>query len=432
MKATCSINIGKGKTNFRHNSDKFYRENLENTSLNSERKIYVLEDYSDGRYSLSNETKTEILERHRFDDDSSIQDYLDEYNKDKRKERQIDLEKLANKKVQGGHNFFEPQEIILQIGNQKSFEEVFSLMPNNTEKLYIEREESIQILTKVVENFKEQTKGKCEIIQAVIHDDESSPHLHLVFLPLVKQETKTKGLPFSTNLNAMIQQVLPQETLEQIKNQQAQEQQIASLNYDPLSKTPKKASRKTKAQLDRDYMTASFTAFREQIEASVAQEAKQYQIEIENPHNKEVEHLETSDWREAQKIKADAEKLKEYSCQIACTEEKVNLVDRLAKALNALDTNDLEKKLKDKVNSTARERDTLKQENEKLKTNINKEFENIALNLQWVGEMIAQNCDREFLDYLNDNMTSDFVKEQLNEGYEKEAQSQEQGNYFVR
>lgn len=432
MKATCSINIGKGKTNFRHNSDKFYRENLENTSLNSERKIYVLEDYSDGRYSLSNETKEDILERHRFDDGSSIQDYLDEYNKDKRKERQIDLEKLANKKVQGGHNFFEPQEIILQIGNQKSFEEVFSLMPNNTEKLYIEREESIQILKKVVENFKELTKGKCEIIQAVIHDDEASPHLHLVFLPLVKQETKTKGLPFSTNLNAMIQEVLPQETLEQIKNQQAQEQQIASLDYDPLSRTPKKASRKTKAQLDRDYMTASFTAFREQIEASVAQEAKQYQIEIENPHNKEVEHLETSDWREAQKIKADAEKLKEYSCQIACTEEKVNLVDRLAKALNALDTKDLEKKLKDKVNSTARERDTLKQENEKLKANISKEFEEIALNLQWVGETLAQNGDRELLNYLNDTMTSDFVKEQLNEGYEKEAQTQEQGNYFVR
>lgn len=320
MKTTCSVHFSTDgqKPNYRHNCDKDYRSNLAHTE--NDRKITILEDHTNENFQLDLETKVQLLKEHRFADGSSIQDYLDEYNKGKKPSRQKSIEDLASQKKQGGKEFFSPQEIILQIGN-KNDQEVFNLGYDPIKEF--DRSECCEILEKEFKKLKEDNKDKWIILQASIHDDESTPHLHLVYLPIgLDFEERKKGLPISTSKKVFYHNCLSEEQREEVKTQIQNEQTLASLDYDPLTQKPKKPSKKTKNQIKRDTDILEFTTFRESIVEDITKLALPYGYKIENPNRKGQEHLNTNDFREAEKIKNDSRYVEAARLKLASMDKK--------------------------------------------------------------------------------------------------------------
>lgn len=399
MKTTCSVHFSTDgqKPNYRHNCDKDYRSNLAHTE--NDRKITILEDHTNKNFQLDLETKVQLLKEHRFADGSSIQDYLDEYNKGKKPSRQKSIEDLASQKKQGGKEFFSPQEIILQIGN-KNDQEVFNLGYDPIKEF--DRQECCEILEKEFKKLKEDNSDKWIILQASIHDDESTPHLHLVYLPIgLDFEERKKGLPISTSKKVFYHNCLSEEQREEVKTQIQNEQTIASLDYDPLTKKHKKPSKKTKNQIKRDTDILEFTTFRESIVKDIADMARPYGYQIENPNRKNQEHLNTNDFREAEKIKNDSRYVEEARLKLASMDKTQQESKDLLELFDVKQTESLKEVIVKKWNGLVK---MYNEAREQVKTLLKHNEE-----LEQVKNQQQQTINK--LDNLNQNLNKQYQEE---------------------
>lgn len=329
---TVSVHFGSdsSSTNLRHNCDKNYRKNLEHTDDN--RPIEILENKTNEFFELDVPTKIKILENFEYPDGSTIQDHLDEYNKGKKPSRQKAIEDLARDNTPGGNKFFETRELILQVGSQEQLNPTFD--SKNGETISLEREHCVDILKNEYKRIKKELDGKAIIIQAAIHDDEGTPHLHLVFLPVNLDNEKKRGLPISTSHRYFVRKMLPQETRQAIAEQLKEEQRVASLNYNPATLKAKKPTKKTKPQIKKEKEKLEFTAWRNLIVSDMTEEAKVYGYQVEQPNRTGAEHINTNDYREAQKMKADAEETRNLRSKVASMIEKGNELDQIKKVFD--------------------------------------------------------------------------------------------------
>lgn len=156
MKAL-SISVVKSttKTNINHNNRTLTKNEMRsNTHIDTER--------SDSNIYLVQEDIKKIY-------DEEFSEALKNYNnKQKRNDRKIDnyYEHISNSKKTAVQ-----QEMIFQIGTAEDFE---------NENL---REIAVGILKETFDTFKDQNP-QLKIFNAVIHNDEATPHLHVNFVPV--------------------------------------------------------------------------------------------------------------------------------------------------------------------------------------------------------------------------------------------------------
>ncbi len=153
---SASANKSTKRTNIEHNNrDMNEKDKAKNTHID-----YAKSD--ENKYFV----KKDIRELYR----EEFNGPLEKYNaKQKRKDRKIDD---YYKHIQRGKKTAPQQEMIIQVGNRDDFED----NEENKEKVNY-------VLEKWFEGFQERNP-QLKVYNAVIHNDEASPHLHLNFVPV--------------------------------------------------------------------------------------------------------------------------------------------------------------------------------------------------------------------------------------------------------
>lgn len=257
IKYTCSIHNG---TTFsqKHDCDKNFRNKESHVDENRTIDILHFENIRDFY--------------NRFFEDS-----LNEYNnKQSRKDRVIENyynHILDNKKINIGY------QIIVQIGN-------YDIKPDD--------ELSNKILKDYYESWKERNPN-LECVSAVIHNDETTPHLHLTYVP-ISYENK-RGLRVQVGLEkALSAQGFTSEKYHdtaQIKWQRAEQEYLISLcnSYNIEIENPKKKNQ-TYLQKE-DYIVSKIIEKEEQILSLEQEYTDKMQIIEEKTKNRlqEVQEL---------------------------------------------------------------------------------------------------------------------------------------------
>lgn len=156
MEMSAGINKSTTRTNIKHNNREMNeKDKAKNTHID-----YTKSD--ENKYLIQKDIRE--LYREEFGGP------LEKYNaKQKRKDRKIDD---YYKHIKNGKKTAPQQEMIIQVGNRDDFEDD----EENKEK-------ANYILEKWLEGFQERNP-QLKIYNAVIHNDEASPHLHLNFVPV--------------------------------------------------------------------------------------------------------------------------------------------------------------------------------------------------------------------------------------------------------
>lgn len=158
MKAL-SVSVVKSttKTNLKHNN----REMTKNEMRTNQ---HIDQEKSDSNVYLVKENIEDLYER-------EFAEALENYNnKQKRNDRKIEnyYDHISNSKKTAAQ-----QEMIFQIGTAEDFENGF------------DRDIAVEILEKCFYDFKERNP-QLKIFNAVIHNDEATPHLHINFVPVAE------------------------------------------------------------------------------------------------------------------------------------------------------------------------------------------------------------------------------------------------------
>lgn len=176
-----SISVKKAtkKTNINHNNRTLTKSEMRNNQhidlSRGHRNVYLV-----------NEDIEKIYEQ-------EFSQALEDYNsKQKRNDRKIDnyFEHISNSKKTSVQ-----QEMIFQIGEQDQFE--------NDE----DRDVAVSVLKDYFDIFK-HTNPQLKIYNAVIHDDEASPHLHINFVPVA--DGYKRGLEKQVSFDRAIKQQEPE------------------------------------------------------------------------------------------------------------------------------------------------------------------------------------------------------------------------------
>ncbi len=179
MKAL-SVSVVKSttKTNIDHNNRQMTRNELRTNQ-------HINLDRSSSNVYLVKEDIKELYER-------EFGQALENYNnKQKRNDRKIEnyYDHISDSKKTTTQ-----QEMIFQIGTAEDFENGF------------DRDIAVEILEKSFEDFKERNP-QLKIYNAVIHNDEATPHLHINFVPVA--EDYRRGLEKQVAFDRAIQQQNP-------------------------------------------------------------------------------------------------------------------------------------------------------------------------------------------------------------------------------
>lgn len=179
MKAL-SVSVVKSttKTNLDHNNRQMTKNELRTNQ-------HINLDKSSSNVYLVKEDIKELYER-------EFGQSLDNYNiKQKRNDRKIEnyYDHIFDSKKTATQ-----QEMIFQVGSAEDFESDF------------DRYIAIEILKKSFEDFKERNP-QLKIYNAVIHNDEATPHLHINFVPVA--EDYKRGLEKQVAFDRAIQQQNP-------------------------------------------------------------------------------------------------------------------------------------------------------------------------------------------------------------------------------
>jgi hypothetical protein len=156
MGMSISLKKDTKKTNIKHNNREF-------TERGKERNDHIDFSRSDRNVYLVKKDLRELYER-------EFGPAKERYN-DKQQRRDRKIEDYY-KHVQQGKKNRPQQEMIVQIGGQEHFEDN---EPN--------REMAKELLQEWFQEFQERN-SQLKIYNAVIHDDEASPHMHMNFVPV--------------------------------------------------------------------------------------------------------------------------------------------------------------------------------------------------------------------------------------------------------
>ena len=188
MSITISLHFGTtSKVNIKHNLNvENYRE-----SLSFEDGRLVNHDRSDENVLLINRYDTKVSFRKNVQNllgeknVSAIENILANYNAGKRASRQI---KFADLFKEERKQHFEHCEAIIQFGG------VVDCDP-------ISDREQVEMLNKALDKFRERLPFAF-ITSAVIHLDETTPHIHITYIPLQVNPERKKGVGLNMTLTA--------------------------------------------------------------------------------------------------------------------------------------------------------------------------------------------------------------------------------------
>lgn len=187
MSITTSIHINTAsKVNVKHNLNvENYRDGLgyeDGRIIDHERtpENIVLVD----RYDVHKSFRTNVKDILGEKNVAVIEKKLAEYNEGKRKARQVSFKDLFDEKRK---QHFEHRECVIQFGNRDGD------IPFQTQA---------EMLKQAFNEFV-KTHKDCFITSAVIHMDESTPHLHITFIP-IKVVERERGLPFAMSYDAVV------------------------------------------------------------------------------------------------------------------------------------------------------------------------------------------------------------------------------------
>lgn len=170
-------------------------------------RAYKSDEYDPGMISVLAGSETSILESVKKIYEDEFSDALQEYNGKRREDRQI---KDYLDHVSRGRNDV-AAEIIIQIGDKEFWQDKTPEQFRSMEKVF---EEQLEDLARILPEFK--------IASAVVHYDESSPHMHVVGVPVAeggtrgmeKQCVKTKV--FTKESLAMLQEEMRIKAVQQM------------------------------------------------------------------------------------------------------------------------------------------------------------------------------------------------------------------------
>ena len=163
-----SMSITKGKGNIKHN-----------TRTQDITPKHINQDKMKDNKILINKDIKEVYKR-------EFGEAVEEYNaKQKRKDRKIDdyYKKILNSKKEKTFH-----ELIIQLGNKNN-------VPDH--KL------SDQIYKEFLDEF-QKNNPSLKVFSAIIHNDESTPHMHLDYVPVAKKNDKGNGLRLKVSNNKAI------------------------------------------------------------------------------------------------------------------------------------------------------------------------------------------------------------------------------------
>ena len=174
------VSVSNGRGSLRHNNREFVAENVD--------KNRIKDNVTLERMSLTDAYKMAYGES------------IDKYNEQqKRKDRKLTVDKYMKRIESGQGKKNNPKlfyETVIQIGDVETAG--IKQQPKTAEEMK-------QILACYYEDLKERTKGHILFFNAVIHMDESTPHLHVNWLPLGKGFKK--GMPIRNSLEKAIGQM---------------------------------------------------------------------------------------------------------------------------------------------------------------------------------------------------------------------------------
>lgn len=155
MSMSVSLKKATNKTNIKHN-------NREMNEKEKERNLHI-------NYSKSNENKYLVQKDVKELYQEEFGEVLEKYNaKQKRNDRKIDD---YYKHIQSSKKTSLQQEMIVQVGDMKDF------------NYRADYEKANEILLEWFKDF-EKRNPNLKVYNAVIHNDEASPHMHLNFVPV--------------------------------------------------------------------------------------------------------------------------------------------------------------------------------------------------------------------------------------------------------
>lgn len=197
MSMSVSVKKATNMTNIKHNNRTMSEKQMnKNTHINTERS-------TENKYIVQKDLKE--LYKDEFGE------ALEKYNeKQKRSDRKIDN---YYNHIDSGKKTFVQQEIIIQVGDREDFSSEENQNKAN------------EILTEYFVEFQKRNPN-LKVYNAVIHNDESSPHLHLNFVPVA--EGYKRGLEKQVAFDKAITQQDP--TLDKVRPfQDWREKEVAIL-----------------------------------------------------------------------------------------------------------------------------------------------------------------------------------------------------------
>lgn len=188
MNITTSIYINTAsKVNIKHNLNvENYRDGLtfeDGRIIDHERSRdnIVLMD----RYDVHKQFRTNVLTILGEKNVALLESNIEDYNAGKRKSRQIGIKDLFDEKRK---QHFEHRECVIQFGNRED---------------NISERDQVEMLKQAFDCFR-QTYKFAFISSAAIHLDESTPHLHITFVPIQLARDKQKGVPLNLSLDSCL------------------------------------------------------------------------------------------------------------------------------------------------------------------------------------------------------------------------------------
>lgn len=174
-------------------------------------RAYKSDEYDPGMISVLAGSETSILESVKKIYEDEFSDALEAYNGKRREDRQIKdyLDHVSRSRNDVA------AEIIIQIGDKEFWQDKTPEQFRSMEKVF---EEQLRDLERILPEFK--------IASAVVHYDESSPHMHVVGVPVAeggtrgmeKQCVKTKV--FTKESLAMLQEEMRVKAVQQMGSRQ--------------------------------------------------------------------------------------------------------------------------------------------------------------------------------------------------------------------
>lgn len=188
MNITTSIHINTAsKVNIKHNLNvENYRDGLtfeDGRIIDHERTRDNIELVNN--YDVHKQFRTNVRSMLGEKNVAIIDDKLADYNAGKRKSRQVGFDNLFDEKRK---QHFEHRECVIQFGNRED---------------NISERDQVEMLKQAFDSFK-QTYKFAFISSAVIHLDESTPHLHITFVPIQLARDKQKGVPLNLSLDSCL------------------------------------------------------------------------------------------------------------------------------------------------------------------------------------------------------------------------------------